>query len=86
MGYEAGDSVTGYQARDLLSGNEARNLIFGSAARRQANAVEFATKVCISLFDGSKVLVRLTLGMKWREIVYTSEACDLLRVQMYIHR
>jgi len=32
-----------------------------SLTRRQANAVEFATKVCFSLFDGSKVL---TSGMK----------------------
>ena len=28
-----------------------------SLARRQANAVEFATKVCFSLFDGSEVMV-----------------------------
>ena len=31
-----------------------------SLARRQANAVEFATKICFSLFHGSEVIARLT--------------------------
>ena len=31
-----------------------------SLARCQANAVEFATKVCFSLFHGSEVIARLT--------------------------
>ena len=30
-----------------------------SLARRQKNGVEFATKVCFSLFDGSEVLAQL---------------------------
>ena len=35
------------------------SLVSPSLARRQANAVEFATEVCFSLFDGSEVLARL---------------------------
>ena len=38
------------------------SLVSPSLARRQANAVEFATKVLLSLFGGSEVMARLTMG------------------------
>ena len=39
-----------------------KSIVSPSLARRQANAVEFATKVWFSLFGGSEVIARLTLG------------------------
>ena len=39
------------------------SLVPPSLARRQANAVEFASKVWFSLFSGSEVIMRLTSDM-----------------------
>ena len=59
--------------------------VVASLARHQANAVQFATKVCFSLFDGSEVLV-LAIRRGNRATCGASETCDLLSVQIYIHR
>ena len=39
-----------------------RKFTIASLTRHQANAVELATKVCFSLFDGSEVLALATKG------------------------
>ena len=52
-------------------------------ARRQANAIEFATKVCFSLFDGPEVMAS---GTKRKQCVVLRKLTDLLSVQVYIHR
>ena len=61
------------------------SLVLPSLARRQANAVEFATKVWFSLFGGSEVIPRLTLGTMGK-LCSDSETCDLHSVQIYICR
>ena len=56
-----------------------------SLTRRQANAVEFATKVCLSLFDGLELIAQLTSGTKGNcATCSASETYDLLSVQIYI--
>ena len=45
------------------------SLVSPSLTRRQANSVEFATKVWFSLFGGSEVIARLTLGIYEGEVV-----------------
>ena len=63
------------------------SLVLPSLARRQANAVEFATKVCFSLFDGLEAIAQLTSVQKGNcATCSSSETCDLLSIQIYIHR
>ena len=55
--------------------------------RWQANAVEFATKVCFSHFDGSEVLAQLTSCTKGKLCkCRILETCDSLSIQIYMRR
>ena len=59
-----------------------------SLARHQANAVDFATKVCFSLFDGSEEFVTDVVykGEIVQHVTPQKHATCLVYRQTYVHR